>query len=141
MKEILYLSLFSPENALLFPTELPDGYFSPGLFVAEEDPKGLAAYEYSFDAMDAGNRVTLNLVRQDEANPTATLYAVRTEKFGIFFFSLVEMNPIYRYIGKKTSLRKHQNFRIAVTRDAQKLERVCQNFNFYFIGSTMSEDR
>ena len=138
--KIMYLSFFSPEEGLLFPDELPDQYFAPGLFVAEEEQDGSLAYRYSFDAMDAGRRVEFDLVRQDEADPTSNLYVVRTKQFGFFYFSLVGMNPWYRYRGKRKSLRDHGELRIAVTRDSQKLERVCQNFEFYFIGSTLSED-
>lgn len=137
---ILYLSFFPPEDGFLFPSELPDQYYSPGLFIAEAESDGSLAYSYIFDAMDAGSRVEFELVRQDEADPNSNLYVVQTKQFGSFYFSLVNVNPRYKYRGKNRSLRDHRELKIAVTRDSQKLERVCQNFDFYFIGSTLTED-
>lgn len=139
MNPILYLCLFSPRNGFLFPTELPDQYYSPGVFLAEEDKNGLLPYSFSFDAMDAGRRVQLSLVRQDEADATSTLYAVRTSSYGDFYFSFFPINPRLRYVGENRKLIKHRNFRVAATRDAKKLERVCEAFDFYFIGSTLTE--
>lgn len=139
--KVLYLSFFPPEDGFLFPNELPDQYFAPGLFVVEAERDGSLAYRYTFVAMDAGGRVEFDLVRQDEADPTSNLYVVRTKQYGSFYFSLVDMNSRYQYRGKKRSLRDHGELKIAVTLDSQKLERVCQNFDFYFIGSTLTEDR
>lgn len=139
--KVLYLSFFPPEDGFLFPDELPDQYFAPGLFVAEAEQDGSLAYKYTFDAMDAGDRVEFELVRQDEADPTSNLYVVRTKQYGSFYFSLMDVNPQYQYRGKDKLLRGHGDLKIAVTRDSQKLERVCQNFDFYFIGSTQIEDR
>ncbi|WP_170790257.1 hypothetical protein [Ruegeria lacuscaerulensis] len=139
-KEILYLSYFPQEDGFLFPDELPDHYFSPGLFIAEEDGSETLPYAYRFDAMDAGRRVQLNLVRFPEADENSNLYVVHTDFYGDFWFSLDKMNPALRYRGRRPMLRGHQKFRIAVTRDSQKLERVCKEFDFYFIGSTMTEE-
>lgn len=139
-KKILYLSFFPPEDGFLFPNELPDQYYAPGLFIAEAEPDGRLDYRYIFDAIDSGNRVELDLVRQDEADPNSNLYVVRTKQYGSFYFSLVDVNPRYKYRGKNRLLRDHRELKIAVTRDSQKLERVCQSFDFYFIGSTLTED-
>ncbi|MEY8120359.1 hypothetical protein AB9F26_19220 [Falsihalocynthiibacter sp. BN13B15] len=95
--QILYLSFFPLGNGFLFPNELPKDYYAPGLFIAEQDPSGSLPYAYSFDAMDAGRRSTLKLFRQDEADPEANLYVVRTEHYGAFWFSLEPVNPEYRY--------------------------------------------
>ncbi|WP_243250043.1 hypothetical protein [Sulfitobacter pontiacus] len=138
--EVFYLSFFHPENSFLFPNELPDQYYSPGLFIAEAKRDGNLAYRYTFDAMDSGDRVRLELVRQDEGDISSSLYVVRTKKYGSFYFSFLDLNHRFRYRGKKRSLIDHGELKVALSRDNQKLERVCQNFDFYFIGSTLTEE-
>ena len=139
-QEILYLSFFPPEAGLLFPDELPTDYYAPGLFIAQQVNDDSLAYAYSFDAMDAGRRVSLKLVRQYEADPQSSLYVVRTDHYGSFWFSLVPLNPEYVYRGRKQTMRNHNPLQIAVARDSTKLERVCKEFDFYFIGSTLNVD-
>lgn len=139
-QKILYLSVFPPETALLFPNELPDAYFAPGLFIAQQEVGGTLPYSYSFDAMDGDQRVSLQLVRHDEADRDANLYVVHTKHYGSFWFSLEPINPEFRYRGRKQRLRDHADLRMAVARDSQKLERVCKEFDFYFIGSTLDDE-
>lgn len=138
-RTVYYLSFYSQQGGFLFPDELPPNYYSPGLFLIEPEKNGDYSYAYSFDAMDNGNRVSLKLVRVDEGNPRSTLYVVRTEHYGSFWFNLEKINPSLRYMGSRQQLMNHNDFSIAMTTDSRKLERICHKFNFYFIGSTLRE--
>jgi hypothetical protein len=135
--EVYYLSFFSELQGFLFPDELPINYYSPGLFLVIPEGNGVHAYSYTFDAMDNGRRISLSLLRADEENPQSTLYVVKTNNYGSFWFDLRKINPRFRYIGGRQQLYQHRDFSIAVSADADKLERVCKSFNFYFIASTL----
>jgi len=137
---VYYLSFYSEQSGFLFPEELPRNYYSPGLFLLEPEDDGSYAYNYTFDAMDNGKRVSLDLVRADEGNLQSNLYVVRTKHYGSFWFNLEKTNPNLRYEGNKQQLINHTHLSIVMTTDSDKLERVCQSFDFYFIGSTLSEN-
>lgn len=141
MKAIVYyLSYYSEQQGFLFPNELPNNYYSPGLFIVEASDNGTFYYEYTFDAMDNGNRISLKLSRANEGDPSSTLYVVRTKNYGSFWFNLESINQLIRYIGRNPKLGNHNYMAVAVTTDSDKLERVCKNYNFYFIGSTLNEE-
>lgn len=138
--QFYYLSLYSPVDGFLFPNELPSAYYAPGLFVVEEDPNEGLVYSYEFDAMDNGQRVTLSMVRHNEGPGNSNLYVVKTKFYGSFWFSLEEINQsVARYRGNRHAMQSHGALRAAVTRDGAKLERICERFNFYFIGTTLRE--
>jgi hypothetical protein len=136
---VYYLSFFSELNGFLFPDELPKNYYAPGLFLVEPEANGSYPYGYSFDAMDNGRRVSLKLIRVDENNSRSSLFVVKTRHYGSFWFNLEKINPSFRYKGSRSLLHNHNDFCVAMTTDHDKLERVCRNFNFYFIGSTLRE--
>lgn len=79
------------------------------------------------------------LFRANESDQRSTLYVVRTKNYGSFWFNLERINPSIRYIGRDPQLKNHEDFSVVMPTDSDKLERVCQNFNFYFIGSTLRE--
>ncbi len=138
---VYYLSFYREQLGFLFPDELPKNYYSPGLFIVEEKSNGELPYSYSFDAMYNSKRVSLNLVRVDEGNPSGSLYVVKAKHYGSFWFKLDRVNPLVtRYQGNRPQLQSHNPFRVAVTTDSAKLERICQKFDFYFIGSTLKEN-
>lgn len=137
---VYYLSFYNDPVGFLFPDELPNNYYSPGLFLLETENDGNYAYSYSFDAMDNGTRVEHKLFRANEGDSSSTLYVVRTKHYGSFWFNLEMINPHLRYSGKRTQLHNHRNFSVAMTTDSDKLERICHKYNFYFIGSTLRED-
>ncbi|MFY8352238.1 hypothetical protein AAEU29_16980 [Pseudoalteromonas sp. SSM20] len=137
---VYYLSFYNEGGGFLFPDELPSNYYSPGLFLIESSHDGTYPYAFSFDAMDNGKRVSLKLVRADEGNPKSTLYVVRTEHYGSFWFNLEVVNPALPYLGSRPQLKQISGFSMAVTTDSSKLERACHNFDFYFIGSTLLEN-
>lgn len=137
---VYYLSFFSEGGGFLFPDELPENYYSPGLFLTEFDRSGKYSYAFSFDAMDNGKRVSLKLERANEGDRRSTLYVVRTKHYGSFWFKLENINPSLGYLGSKLKLKDNHGFGVAVSTDSEKLERVCRNFNFYFIGSTLCEE-
>lgn len=136
---VYYLCFLSEQSGFLFPDELPQNYYSPGLFLVTPEESGTYAYSYTFDAMDNGRRISLSLVRADEGNPRSTLYVVRTKSYGSFWFDLRLINPLFRYLGSRPQLSQHRDFSVAFSMNTDKLERVCKNFNFYFIGSTLRE--
>lgn len=136
---VYYLCFLGERSGFLFPDELPKNYYSPGLFLVTPEEDGTYAFSYTFDAMDNGVRISLNLVRADEANPRSTLYVVRTDSYGSFWFDLRVVNSQFRYIGNRSQISQYRDFSVAVSVDADKLERACKNFNFYFIGRTLRD--
>lgn len=134
---VYYLSFFSAEVGFLFPDELPQNYYSPGLFLVESESNNNCANSYVFDAMDNGKRIDLKLIKANEGDAESALYMVKTEHYGIFWFNLERINTEFRYRGSHPQLKNHSDFFVAVTTDHEKLERVCQEFNFYFIGNTL----
>lgn len=136
MKNIVHYLCFYQDVGFLFPDELPDNYYFPGLFLVETKGDGKLSYDYSFDAMESGRRISLTMVRANEGEINSTLYSVRTEHFGSFGFNLERINPKIRYGGQRSDLLNHRHFFAAVSIDQEKLERVCREFDFYFIGST-----
>jgi len=137
---VYYLSFYSERQGFLFPNELPKNYYSPGLFLVEPNENGTFSYGYTFGAMDNGSRISLKLIRANEGDPNSTLYVVRTNNYGSFWFNLESINQSIRYIGRNPKLRNHNPMAVAMTTDLDKLERVCKNYNFYFIGSTLNEE-
>lgn len=137
---VYYLSFYSEQFGFLFPNELPKNYYSPGLFLVEPGGNGTFSNGYTFDAMDNGSRISLKLIRANEDNPSSTLYVVRTKHYGSFWFNLEHINQNIRYIGRNPKLVNHNPMAVAMTTDPDKLERVCKNCNFYFIGSTLAEN-
>ena len=137
---VYYLSYYSEQQGFVFPNELPKNYYSPGLFLVEPNENGTFSYGYTFDAMDNGSRISLKLIRANEGDPSSTLYVVRTKNYGSFWFNLESINQHIRYIGQNPKLGNHSPMAIAMTTDADKLERICKNYNFYFIGNTLNED-
>ncbi|WP_158900131.1 hypothetical protein [Burkholderia sp. L27(2015)] len=137
--EVYYLSFYPPYDGFLFPDELPPTYYAPGLFLVEETGDGLLPYSYEFEAMDNGQRVTLTMVRNNEGDVNSNLYVVKTKYYGSFWFSIERLNPRLKYLGKRLALSAHRALSVAVTRDANKLERTCERFDFYFIGTTLRE--
>ncbi|WDB48801.1 hypothetical protein [Escherichia albertii] len=91
---VYYLSFFNEQGGFLFPDELPDDYYSPGLFIVERNQCGEYPDVFLFDAMDNGKRVSLHLTRVSERNSISTLYVVRTEDYGSFGFRLENINPL-----------------------------------------------
>nr|HMN23967.1 hypothetical protein [Ignavibacteriaceae bacterium] len=59
--------------------------------------------------------------------------------YGSFGFNLVFIKPDIVYKGKREQLLNHKPLGIAITADSEKLERVCHDFDFYFIGNTLNE--
>ena len=136
---VLYLSHYPPSMGFLFPNELPKQYYAPGLFVVEQNPDGRLPYQFDFDAMDRGNRITLHLVRQNEGDLFSNLYIVRTKFLGTFGFRITGINPLFeRYRGNHPALLNHRKLHLLVSQDSRKLERVCEKYDFYFIGDTLS---
>ncbi len=136
---VYYLSFYSELGGFLFPGELPANYYSPGLFLVQPTSSGSYPYNYLFEVMDRGKRISLALFRANESNPRSTLYVVRTKNYGSFWFNLERINPSIRYIGGNHQLKNHEDFSVVMPTDPDKLERVCQDFDFYFIGSTLRE--
>lgn len=139
MSNIVYYLSFLAEDSFLFPQELPENYYAPGLFIIEQNQTNEFNFRYTFDAMDNGKRVSLSMTRANENDRSSTLYVVKTEHYGSFWFNFELINPHIKYTGNKQELLNHNNFGIALTTDSNKLERICHDFNFYFIGDTLRE--
>lgn len=131
MSQVYYLSFFN--NGFLFPYELPEHYFAPGLFLVQEENERLSQ-DYEFTAMDNGVRSNLRLIKSQK-DEDGQQYYVTSKKYGKFIFTVEDINPaLNKYIGSGNELRNNSKFRLLFPVDARKLELVCQRYNFYFIG-------
>lgn len=126
---------FLPGNAgLVFAEELPDGYYSPGIFVIEEEDGGVLPSSFSFRAVQNGEEQAFTLIRSQFGGQNENLYVVETESFGGFRFLLESLGPEIGYQGRSSRLRRHRPLRICISLSAEKMEQVCQDSDFYFVG-------
>lgn len=140
-KPVYYLCYKTTLNGFLFPDELPKDYYSPGLFILETDNNNNLSYHYDFKAMQQGREITLKLFRSESSTSGSNLYIVKTADYGIFGFTVEQINPKIKYLGKKQKLANHKPLYIAISIDQKKLEQVCHEHDFYFIGDVLREQK
>lgn len=138
-KFIYYLSYYNEKFGFLFPDELPDNYYAPGLFLIEVDNNNNFLHTYTFDAMDNGKRTTLELTCTNKEH-NSSLYVVRTKHYGSFWFNLERIHFGLVYIGKNKLMADHNNLAVLISTDSNKLEKVCKEYNFYFIGKALTNE-
>lgn len=132
---VYYLSYFMEQEGFLFPYELPDYYYAPGLFLIQSRETGMFPFQFSFPVMDNGVRRVLTLERAERKSDFHPYFFVTTKNYGKFIFKLQAINPQFnKYLGTDKSLRKQTPFWILYPANNNKLEKVCRKFNFYFIG-------
>jgi hypothetical protein len=129
---VYYLCRNSERQGFVFADELPEEQYSPGLFLIPNIDEKYQP-KYGFDAIDNGKIITLDLVRSEDTS-SENCYKVET-KYGEFLFDLKDVDM--RYIGNRVESFKDVMLALVVPRDEIKLEEVCRDFNFYFVGHTV----
>src|SRR5687768_4208116 len=88
MKPIYYLSYSDKPRTtgLIFPNELLENSYSPGIWVVDLKKFELLPGEFEFDAVDNNELLTFKMTRVD-----GTLFHVSTDKYGKFYFRVMSI--------------------------------------------------
>jgi len=132
-KNVLYLCR-GAENSdeFFFAQELPEGFYSPGLFVIEaRTARGMLHDAYRFAARQ-GDQV-LNLELKATENGRAFVTDAATN--GKFYFKAVTMSRETVYAGRLTQQFDGLPFFRLEPANMQQLEQACRQSDFYFTGS------
>jgi hypothetical protein len=131
MKPVYYLSYSdNPEqDGLVFPSELSLDTYAPGIWAIDTKPSEKVADSYEFDAVDRNELTKLLLVRVNNV-----VFQVTTPKYGNFFFRIVDALSHIRYVGRSKLIEPNNLLYQIVSIDIKKLESVCSDGNFFFVG-------
>ena len=134
MKQVWYLCLNNKfrKAGFVFPNELDDDYYSPGFFVIESSEDVNRFFDsYIFWAVDKGKFTKTILNRNNKG------FIVDTGKYGEFHFEAIfAPTPMNRYVGVSTDVKEIKSkLYILKCSDIEKLEKVCREYDFYFIGN------
>ncbi|MFN8252242.1 MAG: hypothetical protein U0V75_10195 [Ferruginibacter sp.] len=132
MKAIHYLTYSDkPETeGLVFPSELLQNTYAPGLWVIDLQDFERLPDTFEFDAVDNNELQTLKMTRVNRS-----VFQVDTEKFGKFYFRIVNIYFRYqKYIGKSKLINANSKLLQVVSMDVQKLDRTCVDKGFFFVG-------
>jgi len=124
-----------PEDSdtLVFATELPENFYSPGIFVVEGATRGTRlGPTYKFLAREGQQTLYLEL-KQIEKGRT---YIVDAGHNGAFYFKAISLNRDIRYSGQHQSLFNYFPLYRIQPANMTQLERACIERDFYFIGSS-----
>lgn len=140
MKQVFYLCLNNKfrKAGFVFPNELDDDYYAPGFFVIESSGDvNRFSDNYMFLAIDKGKIVKTILNRNNKG------FIVNTEKYGEFQFEAIfAPTPMNRYIGISPEFKEIKTkLYILKCSDDEKLENVCREHDFYFIGNNGSRHK
>ena len=138
MPTVFYLCR-SPDNSneFVFANELPEDYYSPGLFVVQSvNPRGLPLQEYTFFARQGMQRLRLNLMRSKDGRA----YVVDADINGIFYFKIIRLGNNERYTGSRTRVFNDTPLYRLEPANMMQLERACIERDFYFVGSSGGKD-
>jgi len=118
-------------NDFVYASELPNGYYAPGMFCVEaSDASGHLAESFQFPARFGDQLITTSLIQV-----TARTYTAQVEGLAMkFFFKLVSLDRTSRYVGRDPS--RFEGFPLFRTQPAntQRLEQACVGHDFYFVG-------
>lgn len=134
MKSVFYLcrSPDDPER-FVFADELPDNYYSPGLFIVEASARdGAMDPSFKFLARQGERILELDLKRSEEGRA----YIVDAAENGKFYFKQVALKKSVRYDGRRISLFHDLPLYRMEPANMGLLERACIERDFYFIGSS-----
>lgn len=118
-------------NGFVYAAELPNGYYAPGMFCVEaSDASGNLAESFEFPARLGKRLITTNLVQV-----ATRTYAVDIEELAVkLFFKLVSLDRKSRYEGRSSDRFSGLPLFRAQPANTQRLEQVCVNHDFYFVG-------
>lgn len=132
MKAIHYLSYSDkPETqGLLFPSELLQNTYAPGLWIIDLKKFERLPDSFEFDAVDNNELQVLKMTRVSRS-----VFQVDTKKYGKFYFRIVNIFSRYlNYIGNSKLISSDSRLFQVVSMDIQKLNRTCLDKGFYFVG-------
>lgn len=117
----------------VFANELPENYYSPGLFVVEAtNRRGSLEQGFKFLARQGQQIMTLSLRRSENGRA----YIVDAAHNGIFYFKAIALQKSSRYSGQRLDLFHDMPLYRLEPANMRQLESVCIDRDFYFIGST-----
>ena len=132
MPKVLYLCR-GPENSdqLYFASELPDGYFAPGLFIIQgESGQGKLSLTYQFAARQGEQELELDL----SASESGRSLVVDAGANGKFYFKAVSMGRGISYAGQLSGIEQRKPLFRLEPANMRQLEQACRTSDFYFIG-------
>lgn len=133
MASVFYLCR-PPEDSstFVFADELPDNYYSPGMFVVEAvNRRGQLGATFKFLARQGQQILSLEL-KQSEKKRT---YIVDASQNGTFYFKAIALDRTARYSGQRISLFHNMPLYRIEPANMTQLERACKEKDFYFVGS------
>jgi len=135
MENILYLSYSNINDGLVFPNELSDGIYSPGMWVLQSESINKTNSNYHFDAVDKNELIKLNLSKIQN-----NYFQVDTKKYGKINFRLLEIYWRYQnYVGNSNLINRQLKFFQLVPIDIPKLSTLCLENNFFLVGKIDEE--
>ncbi|MCK0509573.1 hypothetical protein [Aromatoleum buckelii] len=133
MRSVFYLcrSPHDPE-LFLFANELPENYYSPGLFVVEAiNRRGMLGPNFKFLARQDRQTMSLELRRSENGRA----YMVDAGHNGTFYFKAIALDRKSRYSGQRGDSFNGMSLYRLEPANMRQLERICADRDFYFIGS------
>ena len=133
MNSVFYLCR-SPTNPdqFVFANELPENYYSSGLFVVEAvTRRGLQEEVFKFSARQGQQTISLELRRSKSGRS----YIVDAAQNGVFYFKAIALDRNSRYSGQRRALFHDMRLYRFEPANMTQLERACIDRDFYFIGS------
>lgn len=119
-------------NEFVFPNELPENYYSPGLFVIQKKIDNEFSSKYSFAARQGEQLLDLDLVHGNDLRT----FKVEVQGIGIYVFKAVSLDREDKYVGNiKSAFLDAPLWRLEPANMLQ-LERACRMHDFYFVGAT-----
>jgi hypothetical protein len=132
MKAIHYLSNSDKPGieGLLFPGELLEDTYAPGIWIIDLQNFERLPKTFEFDAVDNNELQSLKMTQVNR-----TVFQVETSKYGKFYFRI--MNTFFhykKYVGNSKLIDPNNRLYQVVSMDIQKLHRACLENGFFFVG-------
>ncbi len=134
MNSVFYLCRSQNDSdQFVFANELPENYYSPGLFIVEAaNRRGLLEQGFNFLARQGKQTISLELRRTENGRA----YIVDAAHNGKFYFKAIALDRSSRYSGQRRGLFHDMPLYRFEPANMRQLERACIDRDFYFIGST-----
>lgn len=130
MENILYLTYSNDQEGLVFPNELEQGIYAPGMWVIQAENIHKTRDSYLIDAIDNNELVKLNVSKVN-----GTLFQVDTIKYGSVFLRLKEIYERYnKYVGNSNWINENSRFFQLIPIEIPKLTELCLSRKFFLIG-------
>jgi hypothetical protein len=132
LDQVLYLCFSQKgEEGFVFPSDLNDEDYNPGIFIVIGDYNYKLEEVYSFIAFDGDTKITTDLKRFN-----STTFGVNT-KHGLFLFRAKRISKQFNnFFGAYNLFSKGKSMFELIPMQSDRLESVCRSNNFYFLGAT-----